>query len=81
MMDVRVLEEDFRIPQGFKIREFFDASFGIYKSKSIREVTLRFSPIKTRWIRDQVWYREQKKRFFPDGSMGILKNVWDSFKK
>ena len=36
MMEVTVLDEDFTIPQTFNIREFFDASFGIYKSNSIR---------------------------------------------
>jgi predicted DNA-binding transcriptional regulator YafY len=71
MTEVKILDEDFSIPETFKIREFLDASFGIYKSAAIREVTLRFSPLKTRWIKDQVWHRDQKKRFLPDGSMEL----------
>jgi predicted DNA-binding transcriptional regulator YafY len=77
MMDVAVLEEGFSIPQTFNIRDFFDASFGIFKSKSIREVTLRFSPLKTKWIKDQVWHRDQKRRFLPDGSMELTFPVAD----
>ena len=77
MMEVTVLDEDFTIPQAFNIRKFFDASFGIYKSNSIRDVTLRFSPLKTKWIRDQVWHRDQKKRFLPDGSMELTFPVAD----
>ena len=59
------------------IKDFFDASFGIYKGKSIREVTLRFSPLKTRWIRDQVWHKDQTKRFLKDGSLELTFPVAD----
>jgi len=77
MKEITVLEEGFTIPGTFKIREFFDASFGFYKSDSIREVTLRFSPLKTKWVGDQVWHRDQKKRFLPDGSMELTFPVAD----
>jgi len=75
--DVTISEEAFRKPQDFKIKDFFDASFGIYKGKSLKEVTLRFSPLKARWIRDQVWHKDQKKRFLKDGSLELTFPVAD----
>ena len=69
--DVTILKESFKKPPDFHIKDFFDASFGIYKGKSIREVTLRFPPVKSKWIRDQVWHKDQKKRFLKDGSLEL----------
>jgi predicted DNA-binding transcriptional regulator YafY len=75
--DASISVETFEKPPGFNMKEFFQSSFGIYKGKSIREVTLRFSPLKTRWIRDQVWHKDQKMKFLEDGSLELSFPVAD----
>lgn len=66
-----ILEEVFKLPSGFNFQEYLHSSFGIYKGKVQKKVTLRFSPEKSRWIRDQIWHRDQKQRYLKDGSMEI----------
>jgi proteasome accessory factor C len=52
--DVTILNEAFGKPPDFSMKDFFESSFGIYKGKSLKVVTLRFSPLKSRWIREQI---------------------------
>ena len=59
------------------MKEFFESSFGIYKGKSLKEVTLRFSPLKSRWIREQIWHKDQKMKFLEDGSLELSFPVAD----
>ena len=40
-------------------------------------MTLRFSPIKSRWIRDQVWHKDQKTKVLGDGSLELTFPVAD----
>jgi len=40
-------------------------------------VTLRFSPIKSRWIRDQIWHKDQKTKVLGDGSLELTFPVAD----
>lgn len=72
-----LLPESFELPLGFDFQEYFYSSFGIYKGKAKWKVTLRFSSEKSRWIRDQVWHRDQKVRYLGDGSMEISFPVSD----
>ena len=75
--DVTVLNETFTKPPDFSMKDFFESSFGIYKGKSLKEVTLRFSPLKSRWIREQIWHRDQKMKFLGDGSLELTFPVAD----
>jgi len=75
--EVTLLDEAFTKLQDFNMKDFFGSSFGIFKSKSIKEVTLRFSPLKSRWIRDQVWHKDQKVKFLEDGSLELTFPVAD----
>jgi predicted DNA-binding transcriptional regulator YafY len=75
--DVTILNETFNKPPDFSIKDFFGSSFGIYKGKSTREVTLRFSPLKSRWIKDQVWHKDQRVKFLKDGSLELTFPVAD----
>jgi predicted DNA-binding transcriptional regulator YafY len=75
--DVTILNETFNKLPDFNMKDFFGSSFGIYKGKSTKEVTLRFSPLKSRWIRDQVWHKNQKVKFLEDGSMELTFPVAD----
>jgi len=57
---------------------WFDSQVRLKKyPNTTKEVTLRFSPLKTRWIRDQVWHKDQKVRFLEDGSMELTFPVSD----
>jgi len=75
--ETAILQETFERPSNFNMKDFFQTSFGIYKGKSIREVTLRFSPIKSRWIRDQVWHKDQKTKVLGNGSLELTFPVAD----
>ena len=48
-----------------------------HKGKSLKEVTLRFSPLKSRWIREQIWHKDQKMKFLEDGSLELSFPVAD----
>jgi len=41
-------------------RPFLEDTFGIFQNREHFEVVLRFSPERSRWIRDQVWHPEQR---------------------
>ncbi len=69
--DASMLDEIFSVKRGFSLREYFDSAFGLYKGGEREEVVLRFTPEKAKWIRDQVWHREQKKKHLPDGSLEL----------
>jgi len=69
--DARILDEIFSVKRGFSLREYFDSSFGLYKGGEREEVVLRFTPEKAKWIRDQVWHRDQKKKRLQDGSLEL----------
>lgn len=77
MTDLEMLDEDFEKPSDFDIKHYFHSSFGIYKGHSKTEVTLRFSPEKAKWIRDQVWHKDQKMIFHKDGSLELSFPVAD----
>lgn len=71
MKNLTVLEQTFTIPSSFSIKEHLQSGFGIYKGKSLRDVTLRFSPPKSRWIAGQIWHKDQKAKYLKDGSLEL----------
>ncbi len=73
----RLLDETFCIPSEFNFQNFFHSTFGLYKGRSLRRVVLRFSPEKSKWIRDQIWHKDQKVLHLKDGSMEITFPVSD----
>lgn len=75
--NVKVLEETFEKPEAFDARAYFRSSFGIFKGKERKEVALRFSPDKAKWIKDQIWHPDQKARFLKDGSLELSFPVAD----
>ncbi len=40
-------------------------------------MTLRFTPEKSKWIKDQIWHKDQKLNLLPDGSIEISFPVSD----
>lgn len=67
--DVQALEDTFSLPHGFDVIEYITSSFGLYKGALRQPVTLRFSPDKARWIRGQIWHRDQEVKELEDGSL------------
>lgn len=75
--DAKVLTDSFKTPTDFDFKKYFLSTFGLYKGKSTREVTLRFTPEKSKWIKDQIWRKDQKVRLLKDGSLEISFPVSD----
>jgi len=75
--EAKVLAEAFKIPADFDFKKYFLSTFGLYKGKSTKEVTLRFSPEKSKWIKDQIWHKDQKVTFLKDRSLEISFPVSD----
>jgi predicted DNA-binding transcriptional regulator YafY len=75
--EVKVLDDAFEISDDFDIKEYFQSSFGLYKGKAKEMVTLRFSPLKSKWIKDQIWHRDQKAKFLKDGSFELSFSIAD----
>jgi predicted DNA-binding transcriptional regulator YafY len=75
--ETKVLTEPFKIPTDFDFKKYFLSTFGLYKGKSTKEVTLRFKPEKSKWIKDQIWHKDQKVKLLKDGSLEISFPVSD----
>ncbi len=73
----KVLTNSFKVPVEFNFQKYFLSTFGLYKGKSTKEVTLRFTPEKSKWIKDQIWHKDQKSNLLPDGSLEISFPVSD----
>jgi len=55
----------------------FLSTFGLYKGKSTKEVTIRFTPEKSKWIKGQIWHKDQKVKYLKDGSIELSFPVSD----
>lgn len=75
--ETKVLKKSFKIPAHFDFKDYFLSTFGLYKGKSTQEVILRFTPEKSKWIKTQIWHRNQKAIFLNDGSLEISFPVSD----
>jgi predicted DNA-binding transcriptional regulator YafY len=75
--DLKILENTFTIPKSFNIHEHLQSAFGIYKGIPTKEVCLRFSPEKARWITGQVWHKDQKVKINRNGSLELSFPVAD----
>lgn len=75
--DVMVLDETFRPKNRFNFQRYFDSAFGLFKGSSKSEVTLRFTPEKAKWVGEQIWHLDQKKKALADGSLELSFPVAD----
>ena len=75
--EAKVLTESFKISADFDFKKYFLSTFGLYKGKSTKEVTLRFTPEKSKWIKDQIWHKDQKIKYLKDGSIELSFPVSD----
>jgi predicted DNA-binding transcriptional regulator YafY len=75
--EAKVLTESFKITADFDFKKYFLSTFGLYKGKTTKEVTLRFTPEKSKWIKDQIWHKDQKVKYLKDGSIELSFPVSD----
>jgi predicted DNA-binding transcriptional regulator YafY len=54
-----------------------EESFGIFQGPESVKVTLRFTPFRARWIREQHWHPEQDMTPLPDGGLDLSFPVAD----
>jgi predicted DNA-binding transcriptional regulator YafY len=71
MSEVKITEESFTMPKSFDVTGYMQSGFGIYKGDALKEVTLRFSPLKTKWVKSQIWHKDQKQKLLKDGSLEL----------
>jgi hypothetical protein len=64
-------------PADFDFKKYFLSTFGLYKGKSTKQVILRFTPEKSKWIKDQIWHKDQEVKLLKDGSLEISFPVSD----
>lgn len=50
-------------------------TFGIFQNRESFPVVLRFAPIRSRWVRGQIWHTDQKAEELPDGSLQLTISV------
>lgn len=77
MSDMQLLEDGFAVRRGFNVSEYFSSAFGLCKGDRTQQVTLRFSPIKSRWISGQIWHMQQKEKTLKNGSLELTFPVAD----
>lgn len=73
----KVLARSFKKPVDFDFKTYFLSTFGLYKGKTLQEVALRFTPDRSKWIKDQIWHKDQMVKFLEDGSLEISFPVSD----
>ncbi len=54
-----------------------NGAFGIFQGKQLTPVTLRFTPFRARWIRQQTWHPDQTRRDTADGGIELSFPVAD----
>ena len=52
-------------------------AYGLFRGAAVRPVTLRFSPFRARWVREQHWHPDQKMTELPDGGLELTLPVAD----
>lgn len=75
--DIKIIDRYFAIKNNFNFKDYFQSSFGLYKGGSAKQVTLRFTPEKAKWIDDQIWHKEQKTKILDDGFLELSFPVSD----
>ena len=69
--NIKLLDKGFVMPRSFDIQDHLESSFGLFKGKPKYSVTLRFSPERSRRIKDQIWHKNQTTKLLKDGSLEL----------
>ena len=51
-----------------KLNAILGSGYGIFSGKEVKWATLRFSPLRARWVASEKWHSKQKARFLEDGT-------------
>jgi predicted DNA-binding transcriptional regulator YafY len=75
ILDVR--SETFTVRPRKEWSPCLDAAFGIFQGPALVPVTLRFTPFRARWVREQLWHPAQETHTTPDGGLELSFPVAD----
>lgn len=71
LSDCNVSEESFTPRPESEWKPFLIDTFGIFQSRENFPVVLRFSPVRSRWIRGQIWHPDQTTEELPGGALNL----------
>jgi predicted DNA-binding transcriptional regulator YafY len=77
MRALRTLEPTFEPRPENEWRPLLDSAFGLFQGDDTTAVTLRFTPFRSRWVREQHWHPAQQMTELPDGSLELTLPVAD----
>lgn len=77
MLSFHVTEEVFQPQPVESWRDYAESAYGIFQNDSHTIITLRFTPFRSRWIREQVWHDRQRIEEMPDGGVRLSFPVAD----
>lgn len=67
--------EHFTIPEGFSINGYLENAFHQTVGPNLCEISIRFTPYQSQWIREHTWHPSQQIEEHPDGSLTIKLTV------
>lgn len=77
MDSVSVLDERFLPRPVEEWKKYVENAFGIFQGETQIRVTLRFTPFRARWIREQIWHPDQEIKYMKGGSLELSIPVTD----
>jgi len=77
MEDVKILKPSFSRRPKEDWWPLLEESFGIFQGPENVKVTLRFTPFRARWVKEQHWHPEQEMTLLPDGGLDLTFPVAD----
>lgn len=69
--ELNISDKTFAIRKNFNIKKHLQSTFGLYKGKPLVQVTIRFFPEKSKWIKGQIWHKDQMERILKYGSLEL----------
>ncbi len=73
--EIKVLKKKFEVEKGFSIEKFLEGVWRLERGGKPTNVSVRFSPRISRWIRERKWHPSQKTVENKDGSVTLTFNV------
>ena len=65
---VSIVDQEAQAVEDAKLRETFEASYGIFTGKKRQVAKLKFTPFRAQWVAREVWHPEQVGQVLADGS-------------
>lgn len=60
---------EFQIRAREEWQPFLQNTFGIFQNRASFDVVLRFTPERSRWVKEEIWHESQQEHFQEDGSL------------